>query len=88
MTTRRQFIKDMGLAAAGLSLGSTGSLFAHPLSSKEHQEARKDKVKIAYIGRSISRRSYFVCPWLGNISFLPWDKECGNAGEIFRQVCV
>ena len=40
----------MGLAAAGLSLGSTGSLFAHPLSSKEHQEARKDKVKIAYIG--------------------------------------
>ncbi len=50
MTTRRQFIKDMGLAAAGLSLGSTGSLFAHPLSSKEHQEARKDKVKIAYIG--------------------------------------
>lgn len=40
----------MGLAAAGLSLGSTGPIMAHPLTAGEHAAIRKDKIKIAYIG--------------------------------------
>lgn len=40
----------MGLAAAGLSLGSTGPIMAHPLTASEHAAIRKDKIKIAYIG--------------------------------------
>ena len=50
MLTRRQFLKDMGLAAAGLSMAPTSGLMAHPLTSKEHAAAKKDKIKIAYIG--------------------------------------
>ena len=36
----------------------------------------------AFLGAVISS----VFGW--GIYLLPWDKECGNTGEIFRQVCV
>lgn len=50
MASRRDFIKGMGMAAAGLAFGSQNNLFAQPLTSKEWASAKSDKVKIAYIG--------------------------------------
>lgn len=50
MASRRDFIKGMGMAAAGLAFGSQNNLFAQPLTSKEWASAKNDKVKIAYIG--------------------------------------
>ena len=50
MTTRRQFLKQMGLASAGLAVGNVTSAFARPMTSKEWAGVKADKVKIAYIG--------------------------------------
>ncbi len=50
MASRRDFIKGMGMAAAGLAFGSQNNLFAQPLTSKEWASAKSDKIKIAYIG--------------------------------------
>ena len=50
MSTRRDFLKEVGMAAAGLALGSSNRLFAQPMTSKEWAAAKSDKVKIAYIG--------------------------------------
>lgn len=50
MASRRDFIKGMGMATAGLAFGSQNNLFAQPLTSKEWASAKSDKVKIAYIG--------------------------------------
>ncbi len=50
MATRRDFLKEMGMAAAGIALGSSNKLFAHPMTSKEWATVKNDKVKIAYIG--------------------------------------
>ena len=47
MSTRRDFLKDVGLATAGVTL-NPGSVFA--MTSKEAKKAKGDKVKIAYIG--------------------------------------
>ena len=47
MTTRRDFLKTMSLASAGLALGSGELLNAQTISSKK---GRNEKVKIAYIG--------------------------------------
>ena len=48
MTTRREFLKTMTMASAGLALGA-GEYWqnAHPLHRKERIT---DKVKIAYVG--------------------------------------
>ncbi|MBR1518237.1 MAG: Gfo/Idh/MocA family oxidoreductase [Prevotella sp.] len=50
MSTRRQFLKQMGLASAGLVIPNVGKVMATPMTSKEHESAQSDKVKIAYIG--------------------------------------
>ena len=50
MSTRRQFLKQMGLASAGLMIPNVGNVMAHTVSSKEREAAKGDKVKIAYIG--------------------------------------
>ena len=47
MSTRRDFLKGMGLATAGMTL-NPGGMFA--MTSKETQQAKSEKVKIAYIG--------------------------------------
>lgn len=49
MSSRRDFIKGLGLTTAGLAM-SPGQVFAHPFTSKETAAAKSDKVKIAYIG--------------------------------------
>ena len=50
MASRRDFLKEMGMAAAGIALGSSNKLFANPITSKEWAAAKNEKVKIAYIG--------------------------------------
>lgn len=53
MTTRRQFIKALGLSAAGVAVGGVPSAFAGPLasaSSASAPAAANDKVRLAYIG--------------------------------------
>ena len=50
MTTRRQFLREMGLATAGLALNPLSSIMAHPLNSKEWKDLKNDKIKIACIG--------------------------------------
>ena len=47
MTTRRDFLKTMGLASAGLAFGSGEMLGLNSAASRRNI---KDKVKIAYIG--------------------------------------
>ena len=47
MSTRRDFLKGVGLATAGLTL-TPGNVFA--MTSKETKHAKGEKVKIAYIG--------------------------------------
>lgn len=48
MTTRRDFLKTMTMASAGLALG-TGDLLGAPISVSQ-RKAAADKVKIAYVG--------------------------------------
>ena len=43
MSTRRDFLKGMGLATAGMTL-NPGGMFA--MTSKETQQAKSEKVKI------------------------------------------
>ncbi|MDE6403199.1 MAG: Gfo/Idh/MocA family oxidoreductase [Muribaculaceae bacterium] len=50
MTTRRRFLQTLGASAAGIALGGVQNMFATPMTSKEWGSARKDKVRIAYIG--------------------------------------
>jgi predicted dehydrogenase len=50
MASRRDFLKEMGLAAAGLALGSGPQIFAHPITSKEWAASKSEKVRMAYIG--------------------------------------
>ena len=50
MLTRRNFLKSVGVAAAGVALSSVDSAMAHPVTSKEREAAKGDKVKIAFIG--------------------------------------
>lgn len=47
MVTRRDFLKTMSMASAGLALGTGDLLHAQAASPKKR---RGDKVKIAYIG--------------------------------------
>ncbi len=47
MQSRRDFLKGVGLATAGLSM-APGSVFA--MTSKETAQAKSEKVRIAYIG--------------------------------------
>lgn len=50
MTTRRDFLKQMGVAAAGLGLAPLGSLAAGPAGANKTKNTGGDKVKIAFIG--------------------------------------
>ena len=55
MTTRRDFLKTVGASMAGLAFGSVNDLLAstgapHLQTSAERAEAKKDKVKVAFIG--------------------------------------
>lgn len=50
MTSRRDFLKAMGASVAGMALSGLNGAMAAPLTSKEWASAKKDKVKIAYIG--------------------------------------
>ena len=52
MTTRRDFLKTMTMASAGLALG-TGDLLGAPISVSQ-RKAAADKVKIAYVGIGIA----------------------------------
>ena len=46
MVTRRDFLKTMSMASAGLAMGAGDVLNAQTLSSKK---AKGEKVKIAYV---------------------------------------
>ena len=48
MTTRRDFIRTMSVASAGIALGSNGILNA--ATNMPNQKPKGEKVKIAYIG--------------------------------------
>lgn len=50
MTSRRDFLKTMGASAVTMALGGIGGTMATPLTSRQWDSAKKDKVKIAYIG--------------------------------------
>lgn len=50
MTTRRDFLKQMGVAAAGLGLAPLSSLAARPAGANNAKDSKGDKVKIAFIG--------------------------------------
>lgn len=50
MSTRREFLKQMGVATASLAMAGTPQMLAHPVSSKERAASKEEKVKIAYIG--------------------------------------
>lgn len=50
MTTRRDFLKQMGVAAAGLGLAPLSSLAARPAGANNAKDYKGDKVKIAFIG--------------------------------------
>ena len=47
MTTRRDFLKTMTMASAGLALGA-GDILANPTFASQRKIT--DKVKIAYVG--------------------------------------
>lgn len=49
MTTRRNFLKGVGLASAGLAL-EPGNMFANTMTSAQTAEAKSEKVKIAFVG--------------------------------------
>ena len=46
MTTRRDFLKQMGVAAAGLGLAPLGSLAAGPAGANKTKNTGGDKVKV------------------------------------------
>ena len=46
MSTRRDFLKGMGLATAGLTLNPVNNVFA--MTSQQTKRAKTEKVKIAY----------------------------------------
>ena len=50
MTSRRNFLKTMGMSAVSVALGGMGGAMATPLTSDQWASAKKDKVRIAYIG--------------------------------------
>lgn len=50
MVSRRNFIKQLGIATAGLSLDPLGKLTASAAPAKPKQPATKEKVKVAFIG--------------------------------------
>lgn len=50
MTTRRDFLKTMGLSAAALGLGGFNSIFADARPAEKSNPGKRDKVRIAYIG--------------------------------------
>jgi predicted dehydrogenase len=50
MATRRDFLKEIGMATAGIALGSGSNLFANPMTSREWASTKNEKIRIAYIG--------------------------------------
>ena len=54
MTTRRNFLKTMGAGVAGIALGGVPSLASaatpNLMTSREAADAKKEKVKVAFIG--------------------------------------
>ncbi len=53
MTTRRDFLKQLGVGTVGLALGQLESMAAplpNLMTSKETARAKGDKVKVAFIG--------------------------------------
>ena len=50
MATRRQFLKQMGLASAGIAMPGIGKVMAHPMTSREWAGVKADKVRMAFIG--------------------------------------
>ncbi|MBQ2012738.1 MAG: Gfo/Idh/MocA family oxidoreductase, partial [Bacteroidaceae bacterium] len=50
MSTRRDFLKGMGLTTAGLALNPVQNVFANTMTSAQTASAKTEKVKIAYIG--------------------------------------
>ncbi|MEE1145890.1 MAG: twin-arginine translocation signal domain-containing protein, partial [Bacteroidaceae bacterium] len=50
MSTRRDFLKGMGLTTAGLALNPVQNVFANTMTSAQTASAKTKKVKIAYIG--------------------------------------
>ncbi len=50
MSTRRDFLKGMGLTTAGLALNPMQNVFANTMTSAQTASAKSEKVKIAYIG--------------------------------------
>ncbi len=50
MTTRRDFLKQMGLATAGVALSSVPNILAGAVPTRSRAAQSKEKVKIAYIG--------------------------------------
>ena len=67
MTTRRDFLKTMGLASAGLAFGSGEMLGLNSAASRRNI---KDKVKIAYIG--IGNRPVWLKWW--HYVMLIWER--------------
>ena len=61
MSTRRDFLKGVGLATAGMTL-NPGGVFA--MTSKETKQAKSEKVKIAYIG--IGKICCFIASMAGS----------------------
>ena len=49
MTTRRDFLRTMGLAAAGMAIGGP-AVFGAPAKAEKAKPKRPEKVKIAYVG--------------------------------------
>ncbi len=50
MTSRRDFLKTMGVSAASVAFGGIGTAMASPLASSKSTTGKEEKVKIAYIG--------------------------------------
>lgn len=50
MSTRRDFLKGMGLTTAGLALNPVQNVFANTMTSAQTAAVKTEKVKIAYIG--------------------------------------
>lgn len=50
MTSRRDFIKTLGASMAGMAIGGLNEAMAMPMTSKEWASAKREKLKIAYIG--------------------------------------
>jgi hypothetical protein len=50
MVTRRDFLRTMSLASAGVAMGGAGNILNAGTLSTPDKKQRGDKVKIAYIG--------------------------------------